>query len=136
METLTVDKWLYDTLSGDDALMALVESVHAWPVPQSSVLPYVLYQEQTSRDVQGMGPARLWITGPWLVRIVAETRSWLGDLEAAANRVDVLLQAQGGSTDGGGRVFVCVREAPFRLVEQVASRQFRHLGGVYRIMAR
>lgn len=135
METLTVDRWLYSTLTGDAALMALVTGVHTWPVPQGAPLPYALFQEQASRDVQGMGPARLWVTGPWLVRAVFETRSWGGALEQVANRIDALLQAQGGVV-AGGQVFVCVREQPFRLVETVQSREFRHLGGIYRVMAR
>jgi hypothetical protein len=115
--------------------MALVTDVHTWPVPQGAELPYVLFQEQTARDVQGMGATRLWITGPWIVRAVMETATYDGDLEAAAKRIDTLLQAQGG-TVSGGTVFVCVREHPFRLVESAQSRQFRHLGGIYRIMAR
>lgn len=136
METYTADKWLYATLTGDTTLMALVTGVYTWPVPQDTALPYVLFQEQSARDMQGMGPMRIWSTGTWLVRIVAETRSWGGALETAANRLDVLLQAQSGTVTGGGRVFVCVREQPFRLVETVQSRQFRHMGGMYRIMAR
>jgi hypothetical protein len=135
VETLTVDRWLYQTLTGDTTLMALVTDVHTWPVPQGAALPYVLFQEQAARDVQGMGAERLWATGSWLVRVVSESASWGGDLEAAAKRIDTLLQAQGG-TVSGGTVFVCVREHPFRLVESAQSRQFRHLGGIYRIMAR
>jgi len=136
VETFTADKWLYATLTGDTTLMALVTGVHTWPVLQDTPLPYVLFQEQSARDMQGMGPARIWVTGTWLVRIVAETRSWGGTLETTANRLDTLIQAASGTVTGGGRVFVCVREAPFRLVETVQSREFRHMGGIYRIMAR
>lgn len=134
METLTADRWLYNTLHGDAALMGLVEDVYTWPVPQGAALPYVLFQEQSARDVMGMGPHRIWSTGTWLVRAVAETATWGGDLEAAANRIDALLQAKGGVVVGG-QVFVCVREQPFRLVENANSRSYRHLGGIYRIMA-
>lgn len=135
METVTVDRWLYSVLHSDATLMGLATDVHGWPVPPNAVLPYVLFQEQTSRDEQGMGPTRLWVRGLWIVRAVFETRDWGGNLEAAANRIDALLHAQGG-TVSSGQVFVCVREGPFRLIENVQSRQFRHLGGYYRCIAR
>lgn len=136
MEPLTVDRWLYNTLHGDATLMGLVTDVHTWPVPQEAALPYVLFQEQLPpRDVQGMGAARLWGVGTWLVRAVAETERWGGALEQAALRIDALLQAQGG-TVSSGQVFVCVREQPFRLVENANSRQYRHSGGIYRVMAK
>ena len=135
METLTVDKWLYAKLTGDATLMALVQAVYNTRVPQDAPLPYVLFREQTARDVRGMGPVRIWADTRFLVRVVAETRSWLGSLETAANRIDVLLDCASGTVTGG-QVFVCVREEPFRLVESVQSREWRHLGGVYRMLAR
>ena len=134
MEPLSVDRWLYAKLTGDTTLMALITGVYTLPAPASAVLPFVLIQEQASSDIRGVGPARIGITGTWLVRGVAQTVSWAGNLETIANRIDVLLQAASG-TVSGGVVWACVRERPFRLIETVQSGTFRHQGGQYRIWA-
>jgi hypothetical protein len=42
--------------------------------------------------------------------------------------------AAGTVTDG--EVWGCGREQPFVLVETNAGKQFRHLGGVYRVWAK
>jgi hypothetical protein len=134
MEPLTVDRWLYNTLTADAELMALVTGVYSLPAPSSAVLPYVVYQEQASADIRGVGPHRIGISGTWLVRGVAKTSSWAGVIDDIAERVDTLLQAGSGSAQGGV-IWACVRERPFRLVENVTSGQFRHNGGQYRIWA-
>lgn len=134
METLTADRWLYTTLAGDATLGGLVTGVYSWPVPPSAALPYVLFQEQSALDVTALGPHRLWVNGLWLVRVVAEARGWGGSLETAANRIDALLQAASGAVASpAGVVWACWRVQPFRLVETVQSRDFRHLGGIYRV---
>ncbi|MGL4651570.1 MAG: hypothetical protein ACRC1H_19340, partial [Caldilineaceae bacterium] len=56
----------------------------------------------------------------------------------AADRIDALLQGSAGSVAAAsplpaGNVWACVRETPFRLVEETATAQYRHLGGVYRL---
>lgn len=134
MEVVTVDRWLYARLTGDATLMALVTGVYSLPAPATAVLPFVLMQEQASSDIRGVGPARIGITGTWLVRGVAETTAWTGTLETIANRIDYLLQAASG-TATGGVVWACVRERPFRLIENVQSGQYRHAGGLYTIWA-
>lgn len=136
METLTADRWLYATLSGDATLMALVTGVYTWPVPEGAALPYVLFQEQSARDLTALGPHRVWVDGLWLVRAVAEARSWGGNLETAANRIDALLQAASGAVVAPlppGNVWACVRVQPFRLTETAQSRSIKHLGGIFRL---
>lgn len=144
-EIWTAETWLYSKLHGDSTLMALTPGgVHTWPVPalvpnESGVMvplsgAYVLYQMQTANDIRGVGPARIGVDGLWLVRVVAETNSFGGNLLAAADRIDVLLQAASGTVTAGV-IWACVRTEPFQLVEltEGGKRQFRHLGGQYRI---
>lgn len=133
-EGVIVDRWLYGRLTGDATLMGLITGVYSLPVLAGKAPPYVVMQEQTVRDIRGVGPARIGIGGTWLVRGVAETASWGGTLEQIANRIDVLLQAASGTTTGGV-VWACVRERPFRLVENTSNGQYRHLGGIYQIWA-
>lgn len=133
-ESVVVDRWIYGKLFNDATLMTLVTGVYSSPVPPGKLLPYVVLQEQTTRDIRGVGPSRIGIGGTWLVRAVMETPSWGGSLETIANRIDVLLQAASGSATGGV-VWACVRERPFRLVESTQNGQYRHLGGIYQIWA-
>lgn len=135
METVTADRWLYATLTGDVTLMGLVTGVYTWPVPPTALLPYVLYQEQTATDVQPLGGSRIMVNGLWLVRVVADAYNWTS-MEPIANRIDVLLQGKGGSV-AQGNVWACVRERPFRMIEETSQRgQYRHLGGVYRLFVK
>ncbi|MBP8291937.1 MAG: hypothetical protein KAX65_04140 [Caldilineaceae bacterium] len=132
-EIVTAETWLYTKLHGDATLLALVPGgVYTWPVPATYSGQYVLYQMQSGVDIRGVGPSRLGVNGLWLVRVVAEALSFGGNLQTAANRLDVLLQAASG-TATGGTVWSCVREQPFQLVELANGRQFRHLGGIYRL---
>ena len=132
-EIFTAEAWLYGKLHGDATLLALVPGgVYTWPVPTTISGAFALYQMQAANDIRGNGPTRIGVNGLWLVRAVAETQSFGGNLLAAANRIDVLLQAASG-TATGGVVWACVREEPFQLVETRDGRQWRHLGGQYRI---
>lgn len=136
METITADRWIYSLLHNDATLAALVTGVYTWPAPETGVLPYVLFQEQAATDLRQIGPARVWVNGLWLVRVVAEARGWGGAIETAANRVDALLHGAAGSVAGSGTVWGCVREQPFRLVEPGQGGRIRHLGGIYRIFVK
>ncbi len=132
-EIWTAESWLYSKLHGDATLLALVPGgVYTWPVPANIGGAFVLYQMQAANDIRGVGPARIGVNGLWLVRAVAETNSFGGNLLAAADRIDVLLQAASGTVTAGV-IWACVREAPFQLVETKDGRQWRHLGGQYRI---
>ena len=132
-EIVTAETWLYTKLHGDATLLALVPGgVYTWPVPTTVTGAYVLYQMQSGVDIRGVGPSRLGVNGLWLVRVVAETLSFGGNLLTAADRIDVLLQAASGTVTAGV-VWACVREEPFQLVETKDGRQWRHLGGQYRV---
>lgn len=132
-EIVTAETWLYTKLHGDSTLLALCTGgVFTWPVPATYSQPYVLYQMQSGMDIRGNGPTRIGVNGLWLVRAVFEALTYTGNLLSAANRIDVLLHAASG-TATGGVVWACVREQPFQLVEVADGRQFRHLGGLYRL---
>ena len=139
-EIFTAETWLYSTLHGDGTLLALCPGgVLTWPLPTNAagqaIYPgqYVLYQMQSGLDIGLYGPGRAGVNGLWLVRVVAETFSFGGNLQTAANRMDVLLQLGVRTAVTGGYIFGCARLEPFQLVEPVGSRQYRHLGGIYRI---
>lgn len=132
-EVVTADRWLTQTLKADATLMGLVTGIYTYPIPPAVQLPYVLISEQAVGDLMAIGAHRIWVNGLWVVRAIFEMSSWAGNLETAANRIDAALHAQMGSVTGGN-VWACVRESPFRLVENNGGQQLRHLGGIYRLL--
>lgn len=130
-ETLVGDTWLYATLTGDAALMAEVTDVHSTSRPQGSQLPAVVFEWLAGRDVTYVNGIRVWHSGVWIVKAVAQTSSW-SDLDAAAERIDALLHRQSG-TGAGGTVFTSTREAPFRSSYSDEGVHYRELGGRFRI---
>lgn len=134
-EVVTADRWLVEMLKSDSALMALVSDVYTYPIRASAQLPYVLVSEQALTDLNSTGGNRLWVNGLWVVRAVFESVMWTGNIDVAANRIDAVLHGKEGAVTGGN-VWACVREQPFRLVENNGGQTIRHLGGIYRILVK
>lgn len=133
-ETLVAEAWLQSVLSGDSTLNTTVGGrIYAYVAPPGATFPLVIYQNQAAKDVRGNGPQRIMANMLYTVKVIGETTSF-ASIEAAANRIDAVLQAVSGSTVRGV-VVACVREQPFSLVESTPSGQYRHLGGVYRLWA-
>lgn len=133
-ETLVAEAWLQSVLNGDSTLNTAVGGrIYSYVAPPGATFPHVIYQNQAARDVRGNGPQRIMANMLYTVKVIGETTSF-ASIEAAANRIDAVLQAVSGSTVRGV-VVACVREQPFSLVESTPSGQYRHLGGVYRLWA-
>ena len=134
-EILSAEQWLYSALAADATLVATGATIYSGLVSQGATFPlvYVTLQRQDD-DLMTVGTRRIWSTLHYAVRGVAETSSWKGTLLTLADRIDAALHAQSG-TSTQGTVWECVREAPFALVEQADGREFRHLGGLYRLRA-
>lgn len=128
-------KWCFETLSEDATLDALVPGGwHEHPAPEGTVFPYGTFQVQASgEDVDAVGAHRIFEEIVLLVRVVHQGRSTIG-LKPAVDRMDVLLHRASGTTDGG-RVISCVREGTFHLPEISQGKHYRHLGGLYRVLA-
>lgn len=141
-ETIVADTWLYETLNSDSTLMAAVNSVHSTQASRTSILPYVVFEWLAGSDIMYVNAHRVWHSGVWIVKAVATTGSW-NDLSAAAERIDVLLHRQSGIPSGYvdvysdgmaiGQVFSSVRESAFRNAYSDEGRQYRELGGRFRI---
>lgn len=138
VEVVSVDQWIYEALEADGQLAAVVGSrLFADQAPQDASLPYVLWQMQSPQpDTVGVGGVRILTNMLWLVKVVDQTESYAGLLKAAADRIDEVLCGLAGQTVGGVTVDSCVRVQPFRMVEdESGGRQYRHLGGIYQIVA-
>lgn len=136
IENAYAAQWLYETLDGDATLMGLLgsgERIHEQPAAQESAFPFVTFQLQSDVDIMTADTRnRIMSDQLWLVRATDATASF-ATLKTIANRIDVLLQNANGSADGA-TVFHCSREESFRLTEIDNGKQYRHLGGIYRII--
>lgn len=133
MEALTANAWLHAVLSGDAALQGLVGGrIYEQPAPEEAAYPMIVFQNQVLEDRNSLHGFRMYSIGVWLVRAVGECTSY-DPLRAIANRIDAVLHKGAGEVPGMGRVLSCTREGPYALPEQDGDRQYRHLGGLYRI---
>ncbi len=144
-ELSIAESWIYQVLSGDPTLDALaggsVED-RIWPgiAPIGTPEPYIILAYQGARDVVGLGSglARILSRPQYQVAAMGPAIT-LGTLDPWAARIDELLHGKSGSLLDDdlvtvlGRVLSCVRERPFSLPETVEGRQYRRLGGLYRL---
>jgi len=136
LEPSVIAKWIYGTLTGDAALAAIVGTrVYEDVAPQGAAMPYIVFQMQSpGNDLNALGSRRVIATPLYVIRGIAQTASYTGNLATIAERIDVLLHGQQqrvGTNDG---YVWCYRERPFRLAEVRDGIQYRHSGGVYRIL--
>ncbi len=135
-------RWLHATLKASSTLCALIGGSSAPRIydtmpPQTTpaaALPYVIYQLQTpGNDLATVSTTRIWASGLYLVRGIAE---WpYTNLDAIAEALDGALHGKSG-TVSDGTVYACVRERPFELNDYEEGLQIRQLGGLYRILSR
>lgn len=137
------EAWIYELLATDPTLNGLgYDDSRVWSAiaPAGTPYPYIIITRQASRDVNGLGNrlARIMSSVLFQVAAIDEGPQW-EDLAAAAKRIDELLHGKEGTVfdDDGttplGYVLSSVREQPFSLVEAVEGKQYRRLGGLYRL---
>lgn len=136
IESSYTAQWLYERLNGDVTLKTALGSgarVHEQPAPQDSLFPFITFQLQSDVDVMtGDTRNRIFSDELWLIRATTDSTSFL-PLKVIADRMDLLLQNADGAADGA-IIYHCSREETFRLVEIDNGKQYRHLGGIYRII--
>lgn len=133
-ETLTIAEWLYGRLVADPQLAALVgDRVFSYVAPAGSTYPLVLFSLQGGHDVSALGAARVMMSCTVLVKAV-DKGSTFARLRPIASRLDQLLQGASGQV-WSGSVLMCVREQPIEYVEVDDGVEWRHLGGLYRVVA-
>ena len=133
-ELAAIDRWLVAVLTGDSTLHGLVaDRIFDGIAPQGTLAPYIICQTQAPHDVAGVGAVRIMVESVSIIKCLAEGTSY-STLHAIANRIDALLHKASG-TNADGTVLGCVREMPFKMAETTEGKEYRWLGGVYRIWA-
>lgn len=136
-ELWIADQFIYGRLAGDSTLANLVGGtasprIYADIAPDGAATPFIVFQNQSAVDSQGIGAIRIMVDALYVVRGVAPSSTYGGVLTQIDDRIDTLLHDVAG-TAGTGRVIASYREAPFRLTEQRDGKVWRHLGGIYRL---
>jgi hypothetical protein len=124
-----IGEWIYTTLTGDDEMADLVgEQVYHGLAPKEATFPRISFRMQTGVDVAAVGTKRILANQVWLVRAIGQTGSY-SDLGPIAERIGELLEGVHGTVG-----VACIREQPFMMEESIDGVQYRHLGGLYRII--
>ncbi len=139
METVRTEAWLYGLLTADSELTTLVDSrVYSGAAPQGATLPYVIISHQSGRDVLGVGTTRIMSHLTYLVKAVGQCQSYV-TLEPIADAIDKTLHGASGEVAGlngaGAELLACTRTMTVAYAELDSGVQYRHLGGLYRIVA-
>lgn len=133
IEPLRGNEWLYTVLSGDATITGLVGSrIYDGLAPQGAALPFVVFNFQGGVDLRGVGTVRVFNSGLYQVKAICQGESY-APAAAIADRIDELIHGNRGSVSDGS-VVDCVREQPLTLIEQQNGVQYRHVGGLYRII--
>jgi hypothetical protein len=128
-----IDKWIYETLSADTALAALVGtrigselSVAQWSGP------YVTFEAQGTRTIRSISGEILDTDSLYSVAGVTQGSSF-APTAAIASRIRALLDNRNVTVTGGS--ITCFMERENREAESIEGVPYRYLGGVYRIRA-
>jgi len=137
VETVLIETWLYETLTGDTTLSGLVNSrVYAYVVPREAALPAVVYNRQAGHDVLGVDATRILANEVYQVKVIGSGGlPAMAALQTIADRIDALLHRASGVLTGG-QILSCTREQAVSYVEQDGAVVYSHLGGLYRILVR
>lgn len=128
-ETVRAEQWLFQTLGANATLAAL--GIYSEVIPEKASLPAVVFKFQSGSDYKVVGAIRVWADMVYLVEVTGEVAGYAA-LQAYADLIDSLLHDKSGSV-ADGVILECEREAPHAMTEIEDGRQFRHLGGFFRL---
>ena len=128
------ERWLYDRLTKDTGVTAAVAGrVFGYVAPALTVYPFLLFSWQGDHDVQTHDGSTIWVEAVYTVQAIGEGRSAEAIGPAAAALHYSLQGASGLTPSGRARVISCLRDSSLTMGELTGGRQYRHVGGQYRI---
>lgn len=133
-DALTVDRWLFGTLTGDATMQALVDQ--RWYVdlaPASALYPLgILIPPAMDMTVRPAGPGIVMHTGQWAVKALGPDS--FEALEPIVKRAHELLHGASGAVSSG-TVIGAVVEGRIRYTETVEGQIYRHLGILLKVFS-
>lgn len=138
VENLLAEKWIKDTFDADSAPGGLVQAATGgiWdgPARDGTKYPIVRYDPQSPGvEARGVSTTTIWLDSLWLIRGVVDGTSY-EPLRTIASRIYALLHGSHDIAVTDGMIMWCVREQAFQQEIVEAGREYRHLGGIYRIV--
>lgn len=134
-ETIVVEAWIKARLLAASGVTSITNRVFIEEAPADTQYPFIIITNQSAQDVRGVGTARVMTDTLYVVKAVYQGADF-SQGRTLAKEIDNALTAAGSeAVAGGGTMLACVREEPFRLAENDAGKQYRHIGGIYRIHA-
>lgn len=101
---------------------------------EQDVYPVVVFSMQAALDDLALNNAkRVWASYLFQVKVIGKNHSY-AQLSPIASRIDTLIH-RGAGTVTGGAVIACTRDRTVRYPEPTDGVIYRHLGGVYRLIA-
>lgn len=135
-ELLLAQKWIYDKLSNDGELGAIVtpDRIFANQAPEDPIYPIIIYAFQGGFDTRGLGVVRIQTNPLFQVKVIcygAPDES----VRAVAHRIDELFQTA-VTEPSEEYIFSSRREEPISYPEPMreSSRFYTHLGGIFRLV--
>lgn len=138
IETLVAEQFIASKLKADSVLVAALaqgtEGIWADTAGVNAQYPLVQVLFYTGTDLRLLGNTFIWSDLVYIVRGCCQGASFL-PLKTISQRISAALDgAEGNVSDG--TVFGAMRIAPFRMSESDGERQFRYLGGMFRVFAK
>lgn len=140
-EVVVAERWLAVTLTGDAVLAGM--GVYSRKRKAGTSLPAVVFINRPARDFGTVSDIRIWAEMEYIVKAICAGSS-VAPIADAAKRIDALLHGASGDVYDQstptplliGRVEECVRVGPLYYDENTEDKEYRHLGGIYRVRAR
>lgn len=101
---------------------------------EQETFPVIVFSMQAALDDLALNNAkRVWASYLFQVKVIGKNHAY-SELSPIASRIDTLIH-RGAGTVTGGAVIACTRDRTVRYPEPTDGVIYRHLGGVYRIIA-
>jgi hypothetical protein len=125
------DTFIRNKLRNDATMQSLISTrVFSGVYPKETDFPGVLFNDQSPRDVLGVGGELIMSTLLYCVRAVDQAEGY-GCVDPVADRIHALLHK---SSDVDNKVLSCVRVKAFNRAYDVKDVQYRERGGIYQIV--
>lgn len=137
-EQVMIEEWVESTLKNhlafDTISAGLSQRVFDGLAPRGAKYPFIVWQAQSPpRDIRGVGPHTIMVDAVYIVKAVAQAKSYM-PLKDVAHQINEALVQTGVNVEGGYMLSIA-RERQHSQATIEEGTEFRHLGGVYQVQA-
>ena len=138
-EIVMISQWIKDRLEAytdlDTISTGLTSRVFDDVAPSGATYPFIVYQVQSAPEVvRGVGSEEVMVDTVYVVKAIAQGTD-SSALAPVAEAIRTALHEPTGEAVFGGNILMCRYERSFSMKEVESTKQFRHLGGEFRIQA-